>query len=416
MFMISHFDKSFEKYVQLGVRVGVNLQQNQILVIQAPTAAMDLVRMATKVAYEAGAKHVHVEWLDDEISRIRYETAPLDSFEIGAKLRARTYEELVERGAAVLSFVSSNPDLLQGIDPDKVASAAKLTGSAMVSFRDAIRSDKISWSILAVPTPIWAAKVYPDLAGEQQMSTLWDAIFHATRVDEHDPVKAWDRHLENLGKRIDMLNAAHYRALHYTAPGTDLTVELANAHLWVAGNSVNEKGIKFVANMPTEEVFTAPKRDGVNGIVRSTKPLNYSGTLIEDFSLTFKHGKIVDVSAKQGLETLQRLIAQDEGASYLGEVALVPHQSPISEMGIIFYNTLFDENASNHLAIGSAYSFCIEGGKTMSKPQLKEQGLNDSIVHVDFMIGSDQMNIDGIKADGSREPIFRNGNWAMGER
>jgi len=410
---MSSFDTYLNNYVGLGVRVGVNLQPGQTLIIQAPTTALELVRMAAKEAYSLGARYVHVEWNDDLLTRIRYEMAPEDSFGDGPELRAHNYGRLLERDAAVLSLVSANPDLLAGIDPDRVAAATKATRTAMSDFYDGVRSDKFSWSILAVASEVWAAKMFPNEPEAKRMESLWNAIFRATRADQADPVGAWQTHLKQLQEKSDYLNAKRYRALHYTAPGTDLVVELADDHLWVAGDSVNEKGTTFVANMPTEEVFTAPKRNGVNGTVRSTKPLNYAGTLIDDFALTFKGGKIVDFTAGTGKETLQRLLETDEGARYLGEAALVPHRSPISDTGMIFYNTLFDENASNHLAIGSAYAFTVKDGKTMTKEQLAAKGLNDSLAHVDFMIGSAEMDIDGVTADGGREALFRGGNWAI---
>jgi len=410
---MSDFETSLHKYVQLGVRVGANVQPGQTLVIQAPTTALDMVRLAAKDAYAAGARHVHVEWNDDLLTRIRYESAPEESFADGPTLRMNNYRTLIERDAAFLSLVSANPDLLQGIDPDRVATAQRETRNAMKEFSEGVRADKFSWTILAVPSDVWAEKVFPGEPAERCAALLWDAIFRATRADLDDPVAAWHTHLEALRRRSDYLNAKRYRALHYRAPGTDLTVELADDHLWVAGDSVNEKGTPFVANMPTEEVFTAPKKTGVNGTVASTKPLNYAGSLIDDFTLTFRDGKIVDFRAAKGADTLKRLIESDEGSAYLGEAALVPHTSPISQMDMVFYNTLFDENASNHLAIGSAYAFSVKGGKTMTKEQLAAKGLNDSLTHVDFMIGSAEMDIDGIAADGAREPLFRNGDWAV---
>lgn len=407
------FETLFQNYIRLGVRVGVNLQPGQTLVIQAPTTALELVRMAAKEAYWLGARHVHVEWNDDPLTRIRHEMAPEESFGDGPELRAANYDRLIERDAAFLSFVSANPDLLSGIDPDRVQRATKVARSAMSNFYDGVRSDKFSWSILAVATDIWAEKMFPGEAPDARLNRLWEAIFQATRADRDDSVGAWKEHLKLLNERSVYLNDKRYRALHYTAPGTDLVVELAEDHLWISGDSVNAKGTPFVANMPTEEVFTAPKRDGVNGTVRSTKPLSYGGTLIEDFSFTFKDGKVVDFDAKAGRETLQRLLDTDDGSRSLGEVALVPHRSPISDTGLIFYNTLFDENASNHLAIGSAYAFSVKDGKSMTKEQLAAKGLNDSLTHVDFMVGSGEMNIDGILPDGSREPLFRGGNWAI---
>lgn len=248
---------------------------------------------------------------------------------------------------------------------------------------------------------------------EKQVEALWDAIFKATRADLDNPVEAWAQHNDNLHEKVDYLNNKNYAKLHYTAPGTDLTIELPKRHLWCGAGSINEKGEEFMANMPTEEVFTVPHKDGVNGYVSSTKPLSYGGNIIDNFKLTFENGRIIQVEAAQGEEVLKNLVATDEGSHYLGEVALVPFHSPISQSNILFYNTLFDENASNHLAIGSAYAFCIEGGKSMSSDELKAHGLNESITHVDFMIGSELMNIDGVTADGQSEPVFRNGNWAF---
>lgn len=407
------FDARLHKYVQLGVRVGVNLQPGQTLVVQAPTTALPLVRLAAKEAYGLGARHVHVEWNDDELTRIRHEMAPEESFGDGPELRAANYDRLIERDAAFLSFVSANPDLLAGVDPDRVQKMSKAMRTAMSNFYDGVRKDKFSWSILAVASEVWARKMFPDASPGEGMNKLWDAIFAANRIQEDDPVAAWREHLKKLEERSEYLNAKRYKALHYKAPGTDLVVELAEDHLWISGASVNAKGTPFVANMPTEEVFTAPRKDGVNGTVRSTKPLSYGGVLIEDFSFTFKDGKIVDFSAKTGAETIKRLLDTDEGSRYLGEVALVPHRSPISDTGLIFYNTLFDENASNHLAIGSGYAFSIRGGTSMSKEELAQRGLNDSLTHVDFMVGSAEMDIDGVKADGTREALFRGGNWAF---
>jgi aminopeptidase len=312
-----------------------------------------------------------------------------------------------------LSITGSNPDLLKDADPERVSNANKASGKAMQGFRSYIMSDKISWSIVAVPSEGWAKKVFPEDSQEKAIEKLWEAIFAATRINQADPVAAWQEHLSILDAKMNALNDKHYHALHYTAEGTDLVIELPETHLWVSGGSINKDGVAFVANMPTEEVFTSAKKTGVNGTVSSTKPLNYGGTLINNFSLTFKDGKVIDFKAEEGYETLKRLLDTDEGARFIGEVALVPHKSPISDTNILFYNTLFDENASNHLAIGSAYAFCIEGGKDMSKEELEKNGLNTSLTHVDFMIGSADMNIDGVYEDGKREPIFREGNWAF---
>jgi aminopeptidase len=410
---MSEFQRNLEKYAELAVKVGVNIQKGQILVINTTIDAAEFVRLVVKSAYTAGADNVVVNWTDDVVSRTKYELAPDDAFTTYPVWRAKEMEDFVDQGAAFMAIVSSSPDLLKGVNPERISNFQKAAGTALAKYRQAAQSDKVSWTVIAAPSPDWAAKVFPDAPSDQQVSLLWDAIFKAVRVDSENPVEAWKKHDETLHEKVNYLNERHYQKLHYTAPGTDLTIELPHNHLWVGAGSVNEKGFEFMANMPTEEVFTVPHRDGVNGTVASTKPLSYGGNIIDRFSVTFENGRIVDYKAEEGEEFLKRLVETDEGSHYLGEVALVPFNSPISQSNILFYNTLFDENASNHLAIGSAYAFCIEGGKKMSAEELKENGLNESITHVDFMIGSEDMDIDGIKADGTIEPVFRKGNWAF---
>lgn len=407
------FDKNLEKYAELIIKVGLNIRENQTLSIKAPISAVDFVRKVAKKAYEVGAKHVYVDWHDEGLTRIKYDLAKQEAFHEYPNWIARGMEELAEGGAAFLSIVSSNPDLLKGVDPNRIAAANKAAGLALQKYRNYIMTDKVSWCVVAVPSKEWAQKVFPDVEPAQQEAKLWDAIFKATRANLDDPVQAWKEHNANLDTKVDYLNKKKFKKLHYKAPGTDLTIELPEKHIWVGGGSVNAQGDAFVANIPTEEVFTTPLKTGVNGFVTSTKPLNYGGNLIENFTLTFENGRIIDVKAEKGEDTLKRLVETDEGSHYLGEVALVPHNSPISESNIIFYNTLFDENASNHLAIGSAYAFCIENGKQMTEEELSTQGANSSIVHVDFMIGSSEMDIDGITQDGRVEALFRNGNWAF---
>lgn len=410
---MSNFEQLLEKYADLAVRVGVNVQKGQNLNINAPISAAPYVRKVVKKAYEAGARNVYIEWNDDEITRTRFELAPDEAFLDYPMWKAKGMEELAEGGAAFLSIVSSNPDLLKGIDPERIANANKTAGQALTTFRNYSQADKVSWSVIAVPSETWAEKVFPTLSPEEQVEKLWEAIFQATRVDTPDPVAAWKEHSASLHTKVEYLNNKKYKKLHYKAPGTDLVVELPEDHVWIGGGSESESNVEFVANMPTEEVFTVPAKEGVNGYVASTKPLNYGGSLIENFTLTFENGRIVDVKAETGEDTLKRLIETDEGSHYLGEVALVPHNSPISQSDIIFFNTLFDENASNHFAIGNAYAFCIEGGKTMTREELVKKGANNSITHVDFMVGSADMDIDGITADGAVEPVFRKGRWAF---
>ncbi|MCJ7840819.1 aminopeptidase [Lederbergia sp. NSJ-179] len=410
---MSKFQENLEKYAALAVQVGVNVQRGQTLVVNAAIDTAEFIRLVVKKAYEAGAKNVVVNWNDDTVSRLKYDLAPDEAFHEYPMWRAKEVEELAEAGAAFMSVVSSSPDLLKGVDSSRIANFQKVAGKAMEKYRQYIQSDKVSWTVIAVPSQAWAAKVFPDAAPDEQISLLWNAIFKATRVNTDDPIAVWKKHDETLHEKVEYLNKKHYKKLHYKAPGTDLTIELPEKHLWAGAGSINQKGDEFMANMPTEEVFTVPQKDGVNGYISSTKPLSFAGNIIDEFTITFEKGRIVDTKAKEGADILKQLVETDEGSHYLGEVALVPHSSPISQANILFYNTLFDENASNHLAIGSAYAFCIEGGKEMSQEELAENGLNSSITHVDFMVGSADMDIDGITEDGKVEPVFRQGEWAF---
>ncbi|MFS0782552.1 aminopeptidase [Bacillus sp. 1P06AnD] len=407
------FRQSLEKYAELAVKVGVNVQPGQTLVVRTTLEGAELVRIITKKAYEAGAHNVIVQWSDDTITRLKYEHAGDDVFKTFPVHQANETNELAEQGASFLSVISSSPDLLKGVALERLANNQKASGQALSKFRQIMQADKVCWSIVAVPSQAWADMVFPDAPEEDRITLLWEAIFKATRIDQDNPVEAWKKHDDTLHTKVDYLNGKHYKKLHYKAPGTDLTVELPEKHIWCGAGSISEAGVEFMANMPTEEVFSMPLKTGVNGTVSSTKPLSYNGNIIDNFSLTFENGRIVNVKAEVGEDVLKDLIETDEGSHYLGEVALVPHHSPISESNILYYNTLFDENASNHLAIGSAYAFNLDGGKTMSREELNENGANESITHVDFMIGSDQMDIDGITEDGKEEPIFRNGNWAF---
>ncbi|ACX64754.1 aminopeptidase [Paenibacillus sp. Y412MC10] len=409
---MSSFEQKLERYAELAVKVGANVQPGQTLVVNAMIDAAPLVRLIVKKAYETGAKQVKVNYSDEIVNRIRYDLAPDEVFLEPPTYYAEEVTELAEQGAAFLTILSSNPDLLKGVDPERISNYQRTYGAAMSKYRQYQQADKMSWTGIAYASPDWASKVFPDVPAGQQVDKMWDAIFHAVRADLEDPIGAWEEHIHTLQRKSDELNAKKYHKLRFTSPGTDLTIELPEGHIWAQAGSHNEKGERFVANIPTEEVFTAPLKTGVNGTVRSTKPLSYGGNIIDNFSITFENGRIVDFSAEQGQDTLTRLISMDEGSHYLGEVALVPHRSPISESGILYYNTLFDENASCHLAIGSAYAFNLEGGKTMTSEQLQASGLNTSITHVDFMMGSKDLQITGITHDGKEEPVFIDGNWA----
>ncbi|WP_077616836.1 aminopeptidase [Caenibacillus caldisaponilyticus] len=410
---MSTFQEKLEKYAELALKKGVNIQKGQELVVTAKLSAASFVRLVAKKAYQAGAKHVHIEWRDDDLTRTRFLYAPEESFEDYPEWKVHAFETLAEKNAAFLSIYSPNPELLKDIDPEKVAKDNKVEGEALKKFDEFIVKDKVSWSLISVPSETWAAKVFPDLEKEEAIARLWEMIFKMTRVDQEDPVAAWDDHVKNLQNKAAVLNRKKFKKLHYKAPGTDLTIEFHEKHRWIDATSTNAKGTPFVANIPSEEVYTLPLKTGVNGKVRSTMPLVYNGNLIEGIELTFKEGRIVDYAAKSGFETLKHLIETDEGSHYLGEVALVPHDSPISQSGLLFYNTLYDENASCHLAIGEAYPTTLEGGADMTREELDAHGVNDSINHVDFMIGSAELDIDGELADGSRIPVMRGGRWAI---
>lgn len=412
--MNQNMEQYFAKYAELIVRTGVNIQPGQeVYVNGASIEIAPLVRLIAEKAYEAGASNVHVDWADDKLSRLKYEKASDEVFSDFPAWETAKRNSFVEKGAAFISITASSPDLLKGIPSDRISAFQKAAGQGLKEFRRAIQADKVSWTVVAAAGSEWAKKVFPDVSEAEAIDKLWSAIFDAVRLHNDNPVEAWVKHNDTLHEKAEILNGHHFRKLHYTAPGTDLTVELADKHIWVAAGSVNEKGFSFMANMPTEEVFTVPNKTGVNGYVSSTKPLSYGGNIIDRFKLTFENGRIVKVEAEEGEEILKKLVEVDDGAHYLGEVALVPHYSPISESGILFYNTLFDENASNHFAIGSGYAFNVEGGKTMTPEELEASGVNASITHNDFMIGSAEMDIDGIKDDGTVIPVFRKGNWAI---
>ncbi|HLR79716.1 MAG TPA: aminopeptidase [Bacillota bacterium] len=405
--------QTMEKYAVLALRTGVNLQQGQALMINAPVEGADFTRVVVKKAYELGAKDVHVQWNDDELTLLKYQHAPEEVLTHYPEWKVKLHDFYAEDGAAILSIFSTNPDLLKDIDSARIAKANKAAAKALANFRSYTMKDKITWSIISIPTGDWAQKVFPDQSRQQAIDRLWEAIVKIVRVDQDDPIAAWEKHNATLAKAQNILNEKKYKKLLFKAPGTDLEMELPDGHLWKGGSAVSEQGITFNPNMPTEEVFTLPHKYGVNGTVSSTKPLNYGGSLIDRFSLTFKDGKVVDYTAEQGEDILKHLLETDEGASRLGEVALVPHESPVSQSNLIFYNTLFDENASCHIALGKAYPTNLEGGSEMSLEELDQHGVNDSLTHVDFMIGSENLNIDGVKADGSTEAVFRQGTWAL---
>lgn len=410
---LENFNENLKKYARLIAETGVNVQDNHTVVLQISVDQAPLARLITEEAYRLGAAEVIVQWSDETIQREFLAHAATDRIENVPQYKIDQTDDWIAKGASRISVVSSNPDALAGVDAQRVAAFQAANGKALVNLRKATQANKVSWTVVAAASEGWAAKVFPELAtSEEQVDALWNEIFKTTRIYEENPVIAWDIHDKKLQEKAAELNEQQFTALHYTAPGTDLTIGLPKNHLWEGAGSYNARGEEFMANMPTEEVFTAPDSRRVDGYVSSTKPLSYAGTIISGMKFTFKDGKVVDFSAEQGEEALKNLLAIDEGAKHLGEVALVPDPSPISQSGLIFYNTLFDENASNHLAFGSAYAFNLQGGTEMSEEELAKAGLNRSQTHVDFMVGSDKMNIDGIKEDGTIVPVFRNGDWA----
>lgn len=403
------------KYAKLVVGVGVNLQQDQILVINSPVECAEFARVMAEAAFAAGAHDVVVSWSDELLSHIRYAGGSKNLFREFPEWRQRFYNDYAEQGAAFVSISASDPEIFKDIDPEKLQLAQQAAGAALLEYRARLMNNRNTWCVVSVPTGNWARKVFPDLPENKAIDKLWQTIFRTVRIDEkNDPVAAWQQHIAFLQKAAAFMNAHAFQKLHYTnSLGTDLIIELPEGHIWAGGAEDSELGVAFAANMPTEEIYTLPKRDGVNGTVVASKPLNFNGNLIEGIRLRFHDGKVVAYSAKKGEEILKGLLATDEGASYLGEVALVPYDSPISQSGILFYNTLFDENASCHLALGKAYPTCIQGGEAMDSVTLLQHGVNDSLLHEDFMIGTRDLNIVGIMNDGCEVQVFRDGNFAF---
>ena len=407
------FDQKISNFADLIIKVGLNLQKGQQLMVRAAVETAPFTREVVRRAYQAGAPYVDIIWSDDDTTLARFEHAPDDSFEIFHEWRRDALLAAAARGDAILSIRSTDPELLKDQDPEKVATVQRVAQTELRPFSRHIMNSDLNWCLVSVPIPSWSTKVFPDVSEDEAQAKLWDAIFTTVRADLDNPVEAWQTHLENLEERRRYLNDKQYSALKYSAPGTDLTVGLVKNHLWLGGTQPTNDDIVYVANMPTEEVFTMPHKDRIDGTVRNTLPLSYSGNLIDGFEITFKEGKVVDYKAERGEATLKQLLETDDGAKSLGEVALVPHSSPISQSGILYYNTLFDENASSHLALGRAYRFNVAGGTKMSDEEATEHGANDSLTHVDFMIGSKEMDIDGVTEDGKTEPVMRGGEWAF---
>ncbi len=408
-------DTLIEKYAELAVNIGANVQENQPVVIRGTTETKDLIRALTKKAYEAGAKKVHVQWSDDYVSRHGLEHQSVETLEDVPEWVIKQTESFIEEGACFISVTSPIPGLNKGIDPEKMQKASIARMKKLGFFQTHMMGNKAQWTIVGAPNPVWAKKVFPTKSEDEAVEALWAAILKACRVSEsNDPVEAWREHNDILSKHNAILNDYQFDKLHFkNSFGTDITIKLVENHVWAGGNEHTTQGIEFNPNIPTEETFTMPHKTGTNGKVVATKPLNYQGNLIEDFWLEFKDGKVVDYDAKSEKETLKNLLEFDEGSSYLGEIALISHDSPISNSGILFFNTLFDENASCHMALGRAYPMNVEGGTTMAEEDLKKLGYNHSMAHSDFMFGSADLQVTGITKDGKEVVIFKDGNFVI---
>ena len=407
-------EAKFKEYAKLLVEVGVNIQKGQTLVIGSPVDCAWFARLCARAAYAAGCREVVMRWSDDELTREKYLHAEDSVFDSLPAWQAEFDNGYARQGAAFLHISARDPENLVGVDPDRIARSQRSSGEALKEYRELTMSNTVPWCIGSIPIPSWARKVFPGCPEDEAVEKLWEAIFQTVRVDGSGAaVDRWREHLAGLKGHMDRLNGLNLESLHYTnSLGTDLTIRLLEGHIWAAGSSATKSGLPFIANMPTEEVFTAPLRNGVDGVVCSSMPLVHNGVVIDKIRFQVKEGKIVEASAQTGEDALKAAITLDEGASYFGEVALVPYDSPISRQKLLYYNTLFDENASCHLAFGEAYPECIQGGAEMSKEERKARGLNDSITHVDFMVGTADLSITGKTRDGREVPVFVDGNFA----
>ena len=404
-------EQKLDLLAEVAVKVGLGLQSGQELVMTASLDALPLARRITEQAYRAGASLVTTLYADDEAALMRYRYAPDASFDHAAKWLYDGMGSAFKSGAARLAIAGGNPALLSNEDPGKVGRANSAVSKAYRPALELITRHANNWTIVASATPAWAASMFPNETPNAALAKLWEAIFQTTRINTPDPVAAWKSHDASLHHRATYMNEKRFSYLQYRGPGTDFKLGLADDHLWLGGGTTAGNGYYCIPNMPTEEVFTTPHKDRAEGTVTATKPLSHQGTMIEGIQVKFENGRIIEAHASRGQEVLQRLIDTDDGARRLGEVALVPHSSPIAASGMLFFNTLFDENAASHIALGQAYSSCLKDGDTMTPEELAAKGANDSLIHVDWMIGSGQLDIDGITATGAVEPLMRQGEW-----
>jgi aminopeptidase len=404
-------EQKLDRLAEVAIRVGLGLEAGQELVMTASTDALPMARRITEHAYRAGASLVTTLYTDESAALMRYRFAPNESFDRAPNWLYEGMAATFRNGAARLAITGADPLLLSNEDPEKVGRANRAVSIGYRPALELITRHEINWTIVASATPAWASAMFPDDPADIALAKLWDAIFETSRIHCEDPVANWKAHDANLHRRAAYLNEKRYAALQYRGAGTDFRLGLSDDHLWIGGGTTAMNGIYCIPNMPTEEVFTTPHKDRAEGTVTATKPLSFQGTMIEGIQVRFEGGRIVQARATRGQEVLERLIDTDEGARRLGEVALVPHSSPIAHSGLTFLNTLFDENAASHIALGQAYSGCLRDGDKLTRDQLAAKGANDSLIHVDWMIGSDKLDVDGITASNVIEPLMRNGEW-----
>ncbi len=404
-------EQKLDQLAEVAVRVGLGLKIGQELVMTASIDALPLARRITEHAYRAGASLVTTLYTDDAAALMRYHFAPNESFDRAPNWLYEGMAAAFKNGAARLAITGADPLLLSNEDPEKVGRANHAVSMAYRPALELITRHEINWTIVASATPAWASSMFPDDPPDVALAKLWDAIFETSRINHEDPVANWKAHDADLHRRAAYLNEKRYTALQYRGPGTDFRLGLADDHLWIGGGTTAGNGIYCIPNLPTEEVFTTPHKERAEGTVTASKPLSFQGTMIEGIQVRFERGRIVQARATRGQEVLERLMDTDEGARRLGEVALVPHSSPIAHSGLTFLNTLFDENAASHIALGQAYSGCLRDGDKLSPDQLAAKGANDSLIHVDWMIGSDELDVDGITASNVVEPVMRKGEW-----
>ena len=410
---MANLEKLKRDYAELVVRSGVNIQKGQRLQITSEIECADFARLCADAAYDAGCREVLFRWRDDELTRMKYLKAADEVFDSVDQWDIDRANGLVDEGCAFITIYAEDPECLKGVDPERIRRAQISSGKALEHYREMMMSSACPWTVCSVPSKAWSRAVFPQLSEEEAVARMWEEILACCRIDGGDAVQNWQNHIDELKKHVDILNEYNFRTLRYrNSAGTDVTVDLPEGHYWEGGSEKSGTGVIFSPNLPTEEVFTLPDRNSMNGTIVSTKPLSHNGTVIEGIVFKVENGKIVEAHADKGEDILKDAISVDEGASYFGEVALVPYDSPISNSGVLFFNTLFDENASCHFAFGEAYPM-IKGSENMSRDELEAHGVNVSMTHVDFMVGSEDLEITGITHDGEEIAVFRNGNFAF---